>query len=278
MKKVFLSINETKPGIARHALLLVKWLKSEGVEVLLDKPAAKLLKKKASNPNPGVELYIALGGDGTLLKLVRQVQPTLTPFVGINAGLLGFLAEIKITNMKKALSRILKGNYEIDSRMALVSEVETTTGGLKTLRSLNDVVVSGIRGRLITLDVHVNEEYLNSYRADGIIISTPTGSTAYSLSAGGPIVNPRLNGIIITPICPHTMTNRPIILPADSILKIFISGKGHKEVKVIADGQVECLMGKDSLLVVKRAEQSVNLIIPGKNSFYEILREKLNWR
>lgn len=279
MKTVFLKVNENKAEIKKNTLAVIRCLKLLGVTVLFDRSTAKILGKKDSKAQKkDVDLYMSLGGDGTLLSLVREAGPTDTPFVGINAGRLGFLADIKLQNMKKTLARIIKGDYEIDNRMALESEVEVHGGKIKKLRSLNDIVISGIRGRLITLDVHVNEEYLNTYRADGIIVSTPTGSTAYSLSAGGPIVNPKLNGIIITPVCPHTMTNRPIILPADSIIKIFVSGKGQKEVKVIADGQVECLMGSKNLLVVQKAGQSVNLIIPGKNSFYGILREKLNWR
>ncbi len=279
METVFLKINARKPDMKKRTQVLVKWLKSRGMAVLLDASAAGILGVQASKKQKKtIDLYIALGGDGTLLELVREAGPTGTPFVGINAGRLGFLADIKLQDMKKTLTKIFGGEYEIDNRMALESEVEVSGGRIKKLRSLNDIVVSGIRGRLITLDVHVNEEYLNTYRSDGIIISTPTGSTAYSLSAGGPIVNPGLDGIIVTPVCPHTMSNRPIILPADSVIKIFVSGKGQKEVKVIADGQVECLLGGKNLLVVKKAAQPVKLILPGKNSFYGILREKLNWR
>ena len=279
MKTVFLKVNETKPDIRKKTLSLVKWLQKAGVTVLLDASSAKLLGRKTSKiQRSAIDLYIAFGGDGTLLSLVRQAGPTDVPFVGINAGRLGFLADIKLEKMRQALAKIIKGRYDIDNRMALESEVEVYGGKIKKLRSLNDIVVSGIRGRLITLDVHVNEEYLNTYRADGIIISTPTGSTAYSLSAGGPIVNPKLSGIIITPVCPHTMSNRPIILPPDSILKVFVSGKGQKEVKIIADGQVECLMGNRNMLVVQKAIKPVKLISPGRNSFYGILREKLNWR
>ncbi len=279
MKTVYLKVNETKPDIRKKTLSLVKWLQKAGVTVLLDASSAKLLGRKTSKiQRSAIDLYIAFGGDGTLLSLVRQAGPTDVPFVGINAGRLGFLADIKLEKMRQALAKIIKGRYDIDNRMALESEVEVYGGKIKKLRSLNDIVVSGIRGRLITLDVHVNEEYLNTYRADGIIISTPTGSTAYSLSAGGPIVNPKLSGIIITPVCPHTMSNRPIILPPDSILKVFVSGKGQKEVKIIADGQVECLMGNRNMLVVQKAIKPVKLISPGRNSFYGILREKLNWR
>ena len=124
----------------------------------------------------------------------------------------------------------------------------------------------------------MNEEYLNSYRADGIIISTPTGSTAYSLSAGGPIVSPKLNGIIITPICPHMLSNRPIIVPDDSVLKIFVKAKGGNAVKVTADGQMECLIAEETPIIIRKTGVPVKLVVPSKNSFYEILRQKLNWR
>jgi NAD+ kinase len=279
MQTVYLKINEGKPDIKKITLSLVKWLKSKGVKVLLDSSAAKTAGKKAVKIDLSmIDLFIALGGDGTLLSLVRQACPTKAPFIGINAGMLGFLTEIKLKDMKSALNKVLKGEYEIDERSTLETEVEDLNGKVKTLHSLNDTVISALKGRLITLDVHVNEEYLNSYRADGIIISTPTGSTAYSLSAGGPIVSPKLNGIIITPICPHMLSNRPIIVPDDSVLKIFVKVKDGNKVKVTADGQSECLIAKDSPIIIRKAKTPVKLVVPAKNSFYEILRQKLNWR
>ncbi|MCX5776498.1 MAG: NAD(+)/NADH kinase [Candidatus Firestonebacteria bacterium] len=279
MQTVYLKINEGKPGIKKITLSLVKWLKSKGVKVLLDCSAAKTAGRKAVKIDLSmIDLFIALGGDGTLLSLVRQARPTKAPFIGINAGMLGFLTEIKLKDMKSALNKVLKGEYEIDERSTLETEIEDLNGKVKTLHSLNDTVISALKGRLITLDVHVNEEYLNSYRADGIIISTPTGSTAYSLSAGGPIVSPKLNGIIITPICPHMLSNRPIIVPDDSVLKIFVKVKGGNKVKVTADGQSECLIAKDSPIIIRKAKTPVKLVVPAKNSFYEILRQKLNWR
>ena len=279
MQTVYLKVNQSKPGIKKITLSLVRWLAGKGVKVVLDASAAKIVGKKAVKPNLAlIDLFIALGGDGTLLSLVREARPTNAPFIGINAGMLGFLTEIKLKDMKSALTKVLKGDYEIDERISLETEVEGLNGRVKSLYSLNDTVISALKGRLITLDVHVNDEYLNSYRADGIIISTPTGSTAYSLSAGGPIVSPKLNGIIITPICPHMLSNRPIIVPDDSVLKIFVKVKGGNEVKVTADGQMECLVAKDSPIIIRKTAAPVKLVVPSKNSFYEILRQKLNWR
>ncbi|MEI6845854.1 MAG: NAD(+)/NADH kinase [Candidatus Firestonebacteria bacterium] len=279
MRTVFLKINERRPGIKSVTLSLVKWLESKGVKVMLDDSAAKIMGRKKNKPDlSAVELFVALGGDGTLLALVMQARPTNAPFIGINAGMLGFLTEIKLKDMKAVLVKVLKGDYALDERSSLETEVEVLNGKIKTLYSLNDTVISALKGRLITLDVHVNEEYLNSYRADGVIISTPTGSTAYSLSAGGPIVSPKLHGIIITPICPHTLSNRPIIVPDDSVLKIFVKTKGDNRVKVTADGQRECLVAKDSPIIIRKTASPVKLVVPSKNSFYEILRQKLNWR
>ena len=279
MRTVFLKINESKPGMKKITLSLVRWLEQKGVKVVLDLSAAKITGRKPAKAElSSIDLFIALGGDGTLLALVREARPANVPFIGINAGMLGFLTEIKLKDMKSALNKVLKGDFEIDERSSLETEVETSMGKVKTLYSLNDVVISALKGRLITLDVHVNDEYLNSYRADGIIISTPTGSTAYSLSAGGPIVTPKLNGIIITPICPHMLSNRPIIVTDDSVLKIFVNVKGGNKVKVTADGQSECLIAKDSPIIIRKARIPVKLVVPEKNSFYEILRQKLNWR
>jgi len=279
MQTVFLKINAGRPGIKKVTLSLVKWLTAKGVKVVLDGTAAKITGRKAVKTDLAlIDLFIALGGDGTLLSMVREAHPTNAPFIGINAGMLGFLTEIKLKDMKSALTKVLKGDYEIDERSSLETEVEGLTGKVKTLYSLNDIVISALKGRLITLDVHVNDEYLNSYRADGIIISTPTGSTAYSLSAGGPIVSPKLNGIIITPICPHMLSNRPIIVPDDAVLKIFVKVKGDNKVKVTADGQVECLIAKETPVIIRKTKSPVKLVVPSKNSFYEILRQKLNWR
>ncbi|OGF44231.1 MAG: hypothetical protein A2452_05490 [Candidatus Firestonebacteria bacterium RIFOXYC2_FULL_39_67] len=279
MQTVFLKINAGRPGIKKVTLALVRWLESKGLKVVLDSSAAKIIGRKTINIDLSlIDLFIALGGDGTLLALVREARPTNAPFIGINAGMLGFLTEIKLKDMKPALNKVLKGDYEIDERISLETEVEGLNGKIKSMYSLNDTVISALKGRLITMDVHVNEEYLNSYRADGIIISTPTGSTAYSLSAGGPIVSPKLNGIIITPICPHMLSNRPIIVPDDSVLKIFVKAKGGNAVKVTADGQMECLIAEETPIIIRKTGVPVKLVVPSKNSFYEILRQKLNWR
>src|SRR3989339_8431 len=279
MQTVFLKINAGRPGIKKVTLALVRWLESKGLKVVLDSSAAKIIGRKTINIDLSlIDLFIALGGDGTLLALVREARPTNAPFIGINAGMLGFLTEIKLKDMKPALNKVLKGDYEIDERISLETEVEGLNGKIKSMYSLNDTVISALKGRLITMDVHVNEEYLNSYRADGIIISTPTGSTAYSLSAGGPIVSPKFNGIIITPICPHMLSNRPIIVPDDSVLKIFVKAKGGNAVKVTADGQMECLIAEETPIIIRKTGVPVKLVVPSKNSFYEILRQKLNWR
>jgi NAD+ kinase len=280
MKTVFLKINTSKENAKKVAVELIKWLEKKEAVVLFEKNTAKLLNKKITvDPSrANIDLNIALGGDGTLLSLARLIYPSAAPILGINIGLLGFLTEIKLDNMKSVLKNVLKDNYNYTKRMVLDAEVFKGKALVRKSYSLNDIVVSGVRGRLITLDVHLNDEYLNSYRADGLIISTPTGSTAYSLSAGGPIVCPTLNGIIITPVCPHTLTNRPIIVTDDSVLKIFVKVKKNNEVKLTADGQEEYQLKNDNIIVVKKAKQPVKLITPYNNSFYQVLREKLNWR
>lgn len=277
MESVYITANVNKPDVKKIAVKLIKWLAKKKIKIFLHNDIAKLLRKKAGRPaRESIDLYVSLGGDGTFLNLVRTIHPTQKPVIGINLGSLGFLAEVKLEKMINVLDEVLKGNYNIDKRMVLESTCFGKKIAFNKLISLNDIVISGIEGRLIKLDVHINSEYVTTYSADGLIVSTPTGSTAYSLSAGGPIVNPRLHAIILTPICPHTLTNRPIIITGDSIVEIFINIK-NETVKVVADGQKEYLLKGENIIRIKKSEYPVNLIIPSKNSFYKILREKLHW-
>lgn len=274
MKSVFIMANINKLKVGKIVNKLIEWFNKRKVKVYLDNSIARLLRKKCVLcPNLEVNLYIALGGDGTFLNLVRTVYPTSTPILGINLGSLGFLTEVKLENMERVLENLIKGNYNVEERMILEGVINN-----KKMVALNEIVISGMKGRLIKLKMNIlNYEHETTYNADGLIISTPTGSTAYSLSAGGPIVNPKVNGIVITPICPHTLTSKPVVVSDDSEIKITINTKSEKA-KIVADGQQKnyYLKGNNSI-IIKKSNYPVKLVIPFKNSYYKILREKLKW-
>ncbi|MDQ3801068.1 MAG: NAD(+)/NADH kinase [Acidobacteriota bacterium] len=223
------------------------------------------------------DLIVVLGGDGTMISTTRLLGEREIPVLGINYGSLGYLTEFRIEEMFAALENILAGAYEIDRRVML--EVEHWRGGekLETGRVLNDVVINkSVLARIIEIEVELNEQYVNSFRADGLIVATPTGSTAYNLSAGGPIVYPSMNAVVLTPICPFTLTNRPIVTPdtAEINLRLMSEAEG---VVLTLDGQIgyPMLTGDDA--VIRKSRMSFNLVQPPNRNYFDVLRNKLKW-
>ncbi len=223
------------------------------------------------------DIIIALGGDGTLLHAARLVGDHERPILGINIGSLGFLTEVPAGEASDALDGVLDGRFRTEDRMML--EVELIRGGAASgrHRALNDAVITkGALARVLNLEVRVDGEYLISYISDGLIIATPTGSTAYSLSAGGPIVAPETRAAILTPICPHTLTNRPIILPDDCEVTIDVRSESE-HMMLTVDGQVGIPLGSGDEIRISKAEKRTRLIIWAGLSYFEVLRKKLNW-
>lgn len=221
------------------------------------------------------EALISLGGDGTMLCSARAVGEHGTPILGINLGGVGFLTEINSNDLQNTLNKLKNNEYFIEKRMVLETEIE----GLKKFDqyALNDVVIDkGEVARLFLLHLYVHDEFICSYSADGLIISTPTGSTAYNLAAGGPIINPQMNAIIVSPICPHTLASRTILFSEDDTLKVIVELDTREAVLTI-DGQVAFNLRSGSSVLVRKAKHSVNLIKFRNRSFYEILRRKLHW-
>jgi NAD+ kinase len=223
------------------------------------------------------DLIVVLGGDGTMISTTRLLGEREIPVLGINYGSLGYLTEFRIEEMFQALENILDGSYEIDRRVML--EVEHWRGAekLETGRVLNDVVINkSVLARIIEIEVKLNEQYVNSFRADGLIVATPTGSTAYNLSAGGPIVYPSMNAVVLTPICPFTLTNRPIVTPdtAEINLRLMSEAEG---VVLTLDGQIgyPMLTGDDA--VIRKSRTSFNLVQPPNRNYFDVLRNKLKW-
>jgi len=242
----------------------------KGIEVLIDSVSAKaigLLGIEFEEMCKEADFLVALGGDGTLISLARRAYQYDKPILGINAGNLGFLTDINPENIEEFLDKFLKGEYRIDERM--VMEIEHNQ---KKLYAFNDIVISKeIIASMISIKVDTNESFLNTYRGDGLIISTPTGSTAYNLSAGGPVVYPLTEGFILTPICPHSLTQRPLILPSNFELKI----ETKDFAKLIIDGQE--IYNIKSPILVKKAKKPTKLIHRLERNYFEVLREKLKW-
>ncbi len=220
------------------------------------------------------EMLIALGGDGTMLMAARMVHLHETPILGINLGKLGFLAEVSVNEVRECLDDILLGSYVIEERSALIAK---TSKDNKSYFALNEIVVDrGSSPRVIDLETVVNEEYLVTYTADGIIVTTPTGSTAYSLASGGPIVDPRSRVLTINPVSAHMLTARPVVVPDDNIIKVAIRS-GVQQVHITADGQIEGLYDPPVEFYIQKASHPVRLVKRNKRSYFDVLRTKLLW-
>lgn len=227
---------------------------------------------------PYVDFAISLGGDGTMLKASRIFSESDVPILGVNLGSLGFLAETNIDEAYEFLDQILSNRYKVEKRMMLSIKLYHKNKVLKQT-ALNDITIhSGKSGRIISVVANVNGEFLATYPGDGLIVSTPTGSTAYSLAASGPIVHPGLSLLLLTPICPHTLTQRPLILSANHTLKLtVISKSSHPEPILSIDGQLNYALSNDDYIVLTKAKKQLNLIINPKRKYFEVLRTKLKW-
>ena len=224
-----------------------------------------------------VDLIISLGGDGTLLRAARLAAVGDIPVFGVNLGGLGFLTQIGIDDLGKSLEKLYQGRYFLDERMMLSCTVKRKKEEIKKFTALNDVVIGkGAFARIICLATYVNNDYVITYSADGLVVSTSTGSTAYSLSAGGPIVNPNINSIILTPICPHTLSARPFIVGENDQVKITLESSEEK-VMVTIDGQEGFILKPKDEVIIKKSDHKAQLITFKEKSFYAILREKLRW-
>lgn len=267
--------------VIRAAEELVGWLRDRKVECLVEEELAAcspLLPGCPREELPSkVDLLVVLGGDGTLLSAARLLAGSPVPLLGVNAGGLGFLTEVALEELFQVLERVLAGQTTVIQRSLLEAVVWREGKQTARQRVLNDVVVNkGVLARIIDLETHIDDHYLTTFKADGLIISSPAGSTAYNLSAGGPIVHPALGCIILTPICPHTLTNRPIILPEDRTIRVSV-GSVDGEVYLTFDGQVGYRVGEGDLLEVRTSPDRLCLIKSPHRSFYEVLRSKLRW-
>jgi NAD+ kinase len=259
---------------------IAPWLQSRGVEIIIDEPTIEQFLGQATVVAPQdlprfVDAIAVFGGDGTFLYAARMVALSRVPIIGINLGSLGFLTEVKLEEMQKAFEDLLNGDYQLEDRMLLEVDLIKKDRSSTRYLALNDAVINkGALARIIELEVSVNEQLVTMTRADGLIISTPTGSTGYSLSAGGPILHPTLEALIITPICPHTLTNRPVVVSNEAIVEVCL--RRGTDVMLTLDGQVGMALGQGDLLRVRKASAALRLIQSG-TPFFKLLREKLKW-
>jgi NAD+ kinase len=225
----------------------------------------------------GADLIVVLGGDGTMIGAARMVGDAETPVLGVNFGTLGYLADFTVEDMLPALELVLAGDYTIDRRLMLAATVERGGERLMHDRVLNDVVISkSALARIVEIEAHVDKKFVNRFRADGLIISTPTGSTAYNLSAGGPVIYPSMSAVVITPICPHTLSNRPLVVPDDAEFELTLKTP-REEVALTLDGQVGMPLEYEDRVTVRKSRTGFNLIQAHTRNYFDVLRNKLKW-
>ena len=259
---------------------LARHLISKNIEVWVEENTAQhaelLGYKTASLANIGdnVDLAIVMGGDGTMLSVARSLIDNEVPLIGINRGRFGFLTDLRVEEMLQQIDRILAGEYSKEPRVMLTAKVERNGQEFYADYALNDVVVKSAL-RLIEIEVAIDGEFVHKQRSDGLIISTPTGTTAYALSAGGPILHPNLHAISLVPICPHTLSNRPIAVHSDSLIEVTLVQ--FDEAQLSFDGQFQLALEVGDKIIIKRAEQTVSLLHPSDYRYFDMLRNKLNW-
>ena len=268
--------------VSSVAPTLLEWLRERKIEVFVDEetracidlPAPALARTALSER---IALLIVLGGDGTLLSAARALGSQRIPILAVNLGGLGFLTSVTMDEMYPVLEQVIAGKHSTSERMMLDAEIIRKGHVSERQRALNDAVATkAAMARMLEFDVYVDRSHVGRYRADGIIVATPTGSTAYSLAAGGPIIDPQLDAFVITPICPHMLTNRPLVIPHSATIELDF-GPADESVYITLDGQIGFqLEPKDRMIITKSASR-VTLVRPPHKTYFEVLRSKLRW-
>lgn len=278
METVGLILNYQKKQPVLMGVELVEKFKTKGIKVFAPEKDAQALGLNppylCAEDAPKVQCVLTLGGDGTILRAARCFAPQNIPILGINMGTLGFLTEVEVSELDAALDKIINGTFWIETRMMLEAEIKRKGEIIKSFNGLNDIVINkGPFARLITMQIFIDEEFVTTYKADGVIISSPTGSTAYSLSAGGPIVYPELEVSMLTPICPHTLGARPIVLPSYKTVRVRIINQAESMLTI--DGQNGYPLQKEDEIIIAKASHHVKMIRIKEKRFFDVLREKM---
>ena len=279
MKKIGLVVKSDAKA-KKKAEELKGWLRYRKIEIVLKKTAESGQQNATGSLSPApadLDCIFVLGGDGTFLSAVRWIGDRDIPILGIKFGEVGFLAEIAEENLYTAAEKVLKGDFILRSRMRLSVRVRRQNETLANEAVLNDVVINrGALARLAHIETYIDDHYLTTYSADGLIVATPTGSTAYSLAAGGPVIHPAVPGIILTPICPFTLTNRPLIVPESAKIKIRLA-KGSSDIILTFDGQKGLEINDQDEIFIQKGPQPINLITLPERQYFDILKNKLKW-
>ncbi len=280
MKKVGIIVKRGVPGISGSVKKLLQCSGRKEVKFFIEKEAASSLRIKGYGRKEIIsraDIIIVFGGDGTLLSVARLVGDRGLPILGVNLGGLGFITEVSKNEICKAMHEVIfSKQYRYEERIMLSVEVHRKSKKIARHTALNDVVINkGAIARMVELEIYVNSQYVTDFRADGLIVSTPTGSTAYSLSAGGPILYPTLESFVITPICPHTLANRPIVLPDK--LSIEVNVRSGEDVYLTLDGQEGIPLNVNDRVKIKKADFKTKFILIKKRDYFKILRTKLKW-
>jgi NAD+ kinase len=269
-------------SVAEPAAQMVAHLRKRGIDVLATLPSEPadefrgVVHAEERELATRADLILAIGGDGTLLHAARHAAAREVPLVGINRGRLGFLTDVLPEHMLEAIDAILSGDYLADRRLMLRATMQRPATG--DAFALNDVVLQrGDTGRLLDFTTDVDGVYVNTHRGDGLIVATPTGSTAYALSCSGPIIQPNVDALVIVPICPHTLSDRPLVLPSKSTIRVTLDHSGGSPAHVVCDGEALGRMAAGDVLEISLAERAVTLLHPRDYNYYELLRSKLNW-
>jgi len=282
VQRIGIVVKPNKPEAEPVLQRLVAWLRERGRQVMLDQEAVAIFPGAADSlPRTEVvgwsDLVIVLGGDGTILSVARLMGAREVPILGVNLGGLGFLTEITLDEVIPTLEAVLRNEFDVSRRLTLTARVLRGETPLASFEALNDAVITKTAlSRIVDLETHVNGEYVATFRADGLIVSTPTGSTAYCLAAGGPIIYPTLPAMLIIPICPHTLTNRPLVIPDSAVVEI-IQGSAGEDVHLTVDGQVGVALRYRDVVSLRRSGRTVALIKSPKLNYFELLRTKLKW-
>jgi NAD+ kinase len=287
IKRVGIVVKPHQPDALKTLCGVVEWLHQRGIELVggpeiererIEHETGCAVRVVETEELPAtVDLMLVLGGDGTMIATARMLGDRAVPVLGVNYGGLGYLAEFRIEELYIALESILAGSYVLQERVMLAVELMRGEETITRNRVLNDVVINkSALARIIEIETYLNQQFVNSFRADGLIVSTPTGSTAYNLSAGGPVIYPSMNAVVITPICPFTLSNRPIVVPDESVIELRLITQ-NEEVALTLDGQVGVSLMAGDRVVIRKSKTTFNLVQPMNRNYFDVLRDKLRW-
>jgi NAD+ kinase len=281
IRRIAVVVKRQEPRARSVVEKLLDWTASRGIEVFMDardfEPSGRATPVSANQLPDRADLVIVLGGDGTMLATARLVGDRGVPVLGVNFGTLGYLTEFTDLDLFPALEEIVRGAYTVDPRVMISCSIERRDRVVYTATALNDVVVNkSALARIIEIDCWIDERYVTFYRADGLIISTPTGSTAYNVSAGGPILMPSMGAFVLNPICPHTLSNRPLVVPDTVDIDLALRPTGE-QVMVTIDGQTGFELADRDRIRLHKSARTFDVITPRDRNYFEVLRGKLQW-